>query len=177
MPLAGDAPRMIRKCQCCDGTGEVRDIDDRPRPCSRCRVEEFHAWADARRPAAKGGRAMKPPPTVTLDDLSREELRTLVDRLRERHLLRLDPVDLLEIRRDTLWKRAGEALRQCGEADRERVAAVSSLPRAKSARALDRAALAGSKASQRSRRQFASYLRLSRASEAVSRRIEELLVR
>lgn len=37
-------------CRCCEGRGTVEGIDGQPRPCSRCSVDLFHAWAEARRP-------------------------------------------------------------------------------------------------------------------------------
>lgn len=42
-------PRPVRRL-CCDGTGTVPDVDDAPRPCSRCRYDDSRIWADARRP-------------------------------------------------------------------------------------------------------------------------------
>lgn len=113
-------------------------------------------------------------PTVILDDLSRDEIRALVDLLRERHRIDVDPVDLLRIRSDTLWARAGAALRQYGDAAREPLGATSAIIDAKSRRALDRATVACMKASHRASRQLASYKRLTAEHEAIDRHIQEL---
>lgn len=51
------------RCRCCDGTGTVPDIDDNPRPCSRCRAREFGAWA-----AARSGRERPQPRLVTQEE-------------------------------------------------------------------------------------------------------------
>lgn len=32
-------------CHCCDDSGIVTAITGEDRPCSRCRTNEFHAWA------------------------------------------------------------------------------------------------------------------------------------
>lgn len=37
-------------CGCCHGRRSVPDIDGNPRPCSRCRSEEFNRWSAARYP-------------------------------------------------------------------------------------------------------------------------------
>lgn len=41
---------MADQCTCCGGAGYVPDIVGDTRPCSRCRTEEFNAWAAARYP-------------------------------------------------------------------------------------------------------------------------------
>lgn len=33
-----------RSCRCCSGTGTVEAHTGDMRPCSRCRVDAFHAW-------------------------------------------------------------------------------------------------------------------------------------
>ena len=38
------------KCRCCDDRGEVIGADGEPRPCSRCRWEDFEKYMTARRP-------------------------------------------------------------------------------------------------------------------------------
>lgn len=35
-----------RDCGCCHGTGLVEAHTGDMRPCSRCRVEDFHTWYD-----------------------------------------------------------------------------------------------------------------------------------
>lgn len=42
---------MSERCTACSGTGQVLSITREWRPCSRCRAQDFHAWAEARRPA------------------------------------------------------------------------------------------------------------------------------
>jgi hypothetical protein len=37
-------------CRCCDGLGDVAGADGAMRPCSRCRMAAFRAWAKARAP-------------------------------------------------------------------------------------------------------------------------------
>ena len=39
---------MSGQCNCCGGRGSVLDILGEPRPCSRCRVDDFHRWYEAR---------------------------------------------------------------------------------------------------------------------------------
>jgi hypothetical protein len=117
---------------------------------------------------------MKRLPTVTLDDLSRDELRALVDRLRDLHRIEVRPVDLLRIRSDTLWARASEALRQYGEATREVLSATSTIVGAKSLRALDRSSIAAGEASRRSSRHLTAYKRLAAEQQAIDQHIEEL---
>ena len=41
------------RCECCNGTGAVESISGGVRPCSRCQIDAFDAWAAARRPAIK----------------------------------------------------------------------------------------------------------------------------
>jgi hypothetical protein len=36
------------KCSCCQDSGTVPDITGAPRPCSRCRADDFIAWYRAR---------------------------------------------------------------------------------------------------------------------------------
>lgn len=38
-----------RACLACDRSGVVPDIDGKDRPCSRCRADDFNAWAEERR--------------------------------------------------------------------------------------------------------------------------------
>lgn len=37
------------RCQCCDGKGVVVSMLGVPRPCSRCRADDFSAWSERRR--------------------------------------------------------------------------------------------------------------------------------
>ncbi len=40
--------RILRSdCRCCSGTGIVEAYTGDMRPCSRCRVDDFHAWYTA----------------------------------------------------------------------------------------------------------------------------------
>jgi hypothetical protein len=35
-------------CTCCNGRRVVPDINGQPRPCSRCRAEDFSKWSAGR---------------------------------------------------------------------------------------------------------------------------------
>lgn len=40
---------MSERCECCNGKGIVLSMLGEPRPCSRCRADDFSDWSDRRR--------------------------------------------------------------------------------------------------------------------------------
>lgn len=44
-------------CYACHGRGTVLSASGAPRPCSRCRVNQFHEWSAASRAEAAASRA------------------------------------------------------------------------------------------------------------------------